>query len=136
MKSEIKTIYKARYVIDVEFTNEPMPKMTDDDLRRMVKIKIESSFRDFAAKKRKDEQEELNSRFDYVEKHFPDAILSLYFQLLWLESFLLETGSLEGIKVGRTSLVNIIKNMAASDVRERITVPKGRTPENERNFFL
>ncbi len=135
MKNEIKTIYKARYVIDIEFTNEPMPQMTDDDLKRMVNIKLESSLRDFSTEKYKEEQEELNHKFDYVENHFPEAILFLYFQMLWLETLSLHFNSLDAKKIVRKSAINSAKKRAARHARERMKLPKGRTPEKQRHLL-
>jgi hypothetical protein len=130
MKNEIKTIYKARYVIDIEFTDEPMPIMTDDYLKQRVNIKLESSFRDME----KDDgwRNDSNQKFDYMEKHFPEAILFLYFQMLWLECSPFSDNSLEVQKKGRSFIIDSIGKLATSRVRERMKLPKGRTPEKER----
>ncbi len=52
--------------------------------------------------------------------------------MLWLECSPFGNSSLEVQKKGRSSIINSIEKLAARHVRERMKLPKGRTPEKER----
>jgi len=99
----------------------------------MVNIKLESSFRDFDKEEEALWHDDSNEKYDYMEKHFPDAVLFLYFQMLWLEVLSLKFDSLEIKKAFRREAIKGIQKMAAKNARERIKLPKGRTPVKEKH---
>ncbi len=137
MKKKIKTIYKARYVIDIEFTDEPMPipDQNDEFLKRIFNVKLESSFRDVDEEKDSRFRENTGKRFDYVEKHFSEEILYVYFQMLWQEADLNYFGSLQVQKLVRQVFAKHIGKGATQRALKRIELPKGRTPEKEKHSF-
>jgi hypothetical protein len=79
-KKKIYSTYKVQYTIDIEFTNEPN-KMSDQMLETSIKvrctvppIRISNPIWDW------------HERFDYLERHFPEAVHGLYHRMLWVES--------------------------------------------------
>lgn len=135
MKKKIKTIYKARYVIDIEFTDEPMPPSDQDEYwKRIFNVKLESAFRCIDEEDGTRRMHRLNKKFDYVEKHFQKGLLDLYLEMLHLEAEL-GFGRLQSQKLFRQVYAKGIGNRAKQRALKRMELPKGRTPENEKYSF-
>jgi len=128
----IKTIYKARYVIDIEIKEER------SENGRMVKVcvpemevKQEVVIRDINPLFSEDSE-----KYDYLEKHFPAEIEHLYARMLGLETFALDRFSPDIDSKVRKQVISHTSRLVDKDLRKRLATKKGRKPDKAKNDYI
>jgi RNase H-fold protein (predicted Holliday junction resolvase) len=140
--SEKKTIYKARYVIDIE-----VEELTSRDgtyiegLPPKMEIKPEIIIRDIDPLFPEDSE-----MYDHVEKHFPDEIEHLFARLYLLEGTLGKIATdlpSDKKSIVRQKVIEVTKQWIDKRARKRFPVARGpkhhKTTseyESERNQFI
>lgn len=136
--SEKKTIYKAKYEIEIEIIRKRSQDGRYIQTIPEVNIKQEVMIRDFDSY-----DEDLSQLCDYIEKHFPGQIEALYATMYALEGLVLSFDSLDARSKAREEVISAIGKLVQSNLRKRLITTKGRKPnkekydyENYKNHFL
>lgn len=129
-----KVIYRKKYVIDIRITDE---RHTNETWDRMIQINESTGSRDLSRHKYEGAKAEASEKFDYFEKHFPEAVKSLYFGMMFLESMALRPGSTADVRsVMRNSIVESLAEDYMADLRQRLGAKKGAIPKNLKHSYI
>jgi hypothetical protein len=130
--SKKKTVYKVRYVIEMEISEEyysdnagnqfvgAFPKITAYPPEIIVRD-LESVFCRNAAK-----------GCSYIEKHFPDEAKYVCAQMHDLEQLRLSGYPQPVKRKARKQVIEDIKKLTDTRARKRLTTPRGRTPKKDK----
>jgi hypothetical protein len=121
-------LYRAKYTIDIEITDEPLH--SDERDARSCRINLEKAERfsdpnapDWA----KDWDKPRFERFDYVERFFPEAARELYLRMFWLESLALHFGRSAQVRaVFRREMIKHSGKMEQQRIRRHQSTRRGR----------
>ncbi len=135
--SEKKTIYKARYVVDIEITKQVIKTRRGvDKIGYAPEMHINKDVLINGFDTADDADKHFSDRCSHVEEHFSDRIRLIYGDMFYNEGSILSIDSLDVKTQTREKVIRETAQMENQMQRQRLKTRKGRNPDKSKIDYL